>query len=290
MLPLARLGLSAIVVCATGCASLGWRIWPEKRSYQFEREVTVEVQSSPSGATVFEDGKPIGTAPFTYRGRHKVERTRRSRSAKAIVPGCALDLIGSAVLFTKWFQGFRRDDDDPIRPALHAVDSNRQRLLLIGGVFAFGDCALLAVLVGAKHLAKDFDLGGQAPTESIGKHTIHEHVIPRTVALEARWPDWSPTRVELTIPAQSLVTLRRGHANTFDDALVRHTRAGLPLSAGGLIRAGQTYHRMAIETNDPAHARTALELFERYLASDGAERRVEVEKWIAELRTMAAAK
>jgi len=284
MLYWGRVLICALIVSSTGCATLGWRLWPNTRSYQYDREVTVEVHSSPEGATVVgEDGKPLGIAPFTYRTHHKVERVRRSRSGRGMAVGCALDLAASAALFYAWGQ------NADFETGTHLFDSTRQRVLMIGGLLAVLECGSLASLVGMIKSENRRGNGLEQTMEPLDRRdTVRESVIPRPITLEARWLDWSPTRTTLTLPADSLVTLHRAHAGSFDDALVRHARAGFPLGHDGLLRAGRTYHRMAIETKDPAHVRAAVSYFERYLAGDVvAERRIEIEKSIDELRRMA---
>ena len=282
-----RAAIWVLIICTSGCASLGWRLWPKQRSYRYAREVTVEVQSVPTGATIVDaDGKPVGTAPFTYRTHHEVERVRRSRSGAGLVTGCVVGMAAASVLFYKWGQGVYVDGE-PIGTT-HFFDSNRQRGLFAGGFLLGFDCYFRIVFHGLDHYfgAKDMD-HAQAGPWATRKDTVRERVIPRAVALEARWLDWAPARASVTIPDHGVLTIRRGHANTFDDALVRHARSGATLTPGGLLRAGKTYHRMASETRDAAHAKTALGYFERYLAGDVlAEQRVVVEALIAELRRM----
>src|SRR5690349_2292625 len=115
----ARAVWGALMVCSTGCATLGWRLWPNTQSYQYDREVTVDVHSHPEGATVFgEDGRPLGTAPFTYRTHHKVERIRRSRSWRGIAAGCVLDIGASVGFLYAWSQNADLSSSDT-----HAFDS-----------------------------------------------------------------------------------------------------------------------------------------------------------------------
>src|SRR5436190_17099701 len=91
-----RAGLIAMLVVGasiSGCATLGYRLTKHADTYQYDRDVAVEVHSDPEGAQVFADGKPIGTAPFTYHAHHRVERTRYTRSGKGIRGGCVLDVV-----------------------------------------------------------------------------------------------------------------------------------------------------------------------------------------------------
>src|SRR5687768_2794211 len=69
--------LVVAVLSTSGCASLGWRYWTKDRTYTYEREVSVDVQSEPAGATIVDEtGKVVGTAPMTLVTRHPVKRTR----------------------------------------------------------------------------------------------------------------------------------------------------------------------------------------------------------------------
>jgi hypothetical protein len=271
-------------VCTSGCATLGWRYFPNTRTYHYEREVTVDVQSFPEGATVYEDGKAIGTAPLRHRTRHQVKRVRKSHSGVGIALGCVADAPIAYALFDKW------GSDIGDGPSFNYFGTTQQKLLFTAGAVVALDCWMLALMTGIEYLMHDGSNGHEFAAEPVWRRDrVSEKIVPRTVTLEARWPDWSPVQSTIVVPDRSLVTFRRGHAGTFDDALVRRARAGAPLSQDGLLRAGRTYQRMAGETHDPEHARAAISYYEQYLKGDVAvDRRAEVEASITELRRLGA--
>jgi len=272
--------LLVLAVCASGCATLGWRLFPNTRTYHYQREVVVDVQSSPEGATVYEDGKLIGTAPFRHRSHHDVKRVRRSRSGTGLVLGCVASTAIAGTVFREWVQEGSRGEGP-----FDYSGSTKQDLLLLGWLLPALDCYFLGMMVGIEQLMFDGSNGSEVSEEPLWRHDrLTERIVPRALTLEARWADWSPVKSTITVPDRSLVNLRRGHAGTFDDALVRRARTGAPLSHDGLLRAGRTYHQMASETRDPAHTRAAISYYEQYLQGSAGARRAEIEAWIAELR------
>jgi hypothetical protein len=168
------------------------------------------------------------------------------------------------------------------------ISSNRQRGLLIAAWLFQADCvAVLMTMLKARQISEPNDW--LQVTERPWTDPMTEQVVPRTVVVAARWADWRPAQASITVPtASSRITLRRDHAGTFDDALVRRARAGASFGPDGLRRLAEVYLRMARETGEPAHAREATTFFERFLAtSPPDDRRAEAERALAELAELA---
>ena len=284
----------AVAVSSVGCASLGWRYWKQEHTYTYEREVAVDVQSEPAGATIVDEtGKVLGTAPMTMRVKHTVRRTLAQRSHRSALLGCVANLAIGGYLLYSWASNVSTRSVDPRTgfPTFETdiISSTGQQLRLLGWTGALMDCGIVAIVPPAERKLRASTERDSMQVQELPykRDVVSEQVIAKPTVIEARWRDWSPVKTTVEVPGTGSVTLRRGHRNTFDDAIVRRVRLGVQLGPEGTYRAGHAFVKMARETKNPEHATMALTLLERYASGPIDEaRRPALERLLVELRAM----
>jgi hypothetical protein len=266
------LHLAALVVAlltAAGCGPVLYYCFPQTRTYEYERVVSVVVRSDPAGATVVtSDGTTVGQAPLVLKEKVRVRRTYHFHSASLAVFGCLIDIgIGLPVL--------KYSDDSRSRQA---------RVMGLIGLGQFFGCLQLGLAKSINLISKPIQSKDQqVPIFSTTDH-IDEQVIPRPVELIARWDGLTDTRTMVMLPITRMVTLQMSRKYTFDEALVlwAQTHAS-PSSPQRLYQVGNAYRNLALQGVHGARER-AIDLFMRYLQSHAAEHEGDAHRALDELR------
>jgi hypothetical protein len=263
--------LAALLAAATACGPVLYHGVKRTRTYEYERPVTVVVDSDPAGATIVAaDGSVLGQAPVVVEERVRVRRKHRSSSEAMAVLGCLVDggvFTGTTLLW----------------------DANQDELwaqaAFAGGIVMLTGCVSLAVI-------KLYNLGldpayraMQSPLMFTSPTRTDEEVLPRKVQVKARWESWAAAAGTIQLPEQRHLLLSATDRHGFDEALIFWERSGQRAPGPeGLYRLGLAYLRRARAGARGASER-ARDFFTRYLATPDVpvERSAEVRMHMTEL-------